>query len=501
MLPLNRENIAFRRTRLPGPIGWLLDMDTPIPNRWGPALQAALWGAAPFVFFMAAVIEGAIAGNYLIAVVCGILFFVSIGIVVNWDRLVPPRLRAEAQSSLKYLDHRDSHLGSAIISMARQSAWGRWYAAQHLVNSGSPIRQQHLYQTAASQVMQSITDGDIEVRGRRPDPSQLNYEPIDRTHWQSSWLFATPDPVSLWKVVIGPRGGAEFDRDGAMVRADNPTAAHRTSLLDYDSLIVDAYQFEKIWPRTKYLTDKRRRKFLRQARKRQLDKDEIQRLSDPQKARFGLLLLVIIGALIGVIVLGFLFAVYEGALPIIPYFHSGRAAAPSDVATPSSAPQPQQTTKQEETARQNVHATLIAWQGVKLAMDELATFLDAQDAAVKNYEDAGDIQNIRVKLEDLHHNTAAYFPEIAELLRVAVRPPGAPSVPGSIFDQLQRSSGIYAEQIKSSATPPTEEDRVRLALPAQVFRQNINAVRNWEKQVAQTVDQQIKRLTMMESAK
>ena len=73
------------RLKITGPIGWLLSMETGIPNRLGPAYRAALWGAAPFVFFMASVVEGAIAGNYLVAGICAILFILSIPTIVYWD--------------------------------------------------------------------------------------------------------------------------------------------------------------------------------------------------------------------------------------------------------------------------------------------------------------------------------------------------------------------------------------------------------------------------------
>jgi hypothetical protein len=270
-------------------------METAIPSRWGPALRGAIWGAAPFIFFMAAVIEGVIAGNYWVALVCTLFFFASIALVIYWDQLVPPRLREELRLSLQYLYDRDSQLGPAIISMARQSSYGRCFAAQHLVHNGAPIGQQHLYQVAASQVMQQITDGDLEVRGRRSDPDQLGLEPVDRTHWRSSWLWCVQDRVAQWKIILGPKGGVELDQDGKIVRTDDATATRRTSLLNYDLLLVDAYQFEKLWPQKEKIADRRRRKLLRDATRRGFDADEIRRLSDPPGVWLGLLFLGIIG--------------------------------------------------------------------------------------------------------------------------------------------------------------------------------------------------------------
>jgi hypothetical protein len=117
----------------------------------------------------------------IVLIVVGLPIFL---LPFGW-RLIAKRPAIKPQV-LEYLSNRDTELGSAIISVARYSAWGRWYAAQHLVNSGSPVGEQHFYQIAAGQVMEEITNGNLEVRGRRPDPDRLGYEIIDRTHWRSS---------------------------------------------------------------------------------------------------------------------------------------------------------------------------------------------------------------------------------------------------------------------------------------------------------------------------
>jgi hypothetical protein len=250
----------------PGPVYWLLAMDVGIPERFMPALRIALWASLPFIFLLIGV-ERYFNGTIIEMIGCFICALLSIFVIVYWDRFIPSRFRPDSLSRLKYLSDRDSQLESAIISMARQSAWGRWYAAQCLVNSGIPIRLQHLYQAAAGQVMQQITDGALEVRGRRSNPERLEYEPI-----------CVPVQFAL-KIILVPKGIVEIDRDGVVVRADNVSASQRTALLDYDSLLVDAYQFENLWPKNDALADKKRRQLLRVARKRGLDKNEIQRLS------------------------------------------------------------------------------------------------------------------------------------------------------------------------------------------------------------------------------
>jgi hypothetical protein len=196
-----------------------------------------------------------------------------IGACRFWDRAYP------VAQQLKYLSGPETELGSSVIAMADYSAWGRWYAARHLVNAGSPITHERLYQVAASEVMKDITNGEITVRGRRPDPQQLGYEIIDRTHWRSSWLACVRDPVSLWRIKLIPKGGVELNDRGKIVRADNETASQRTSLLDYDSLLVDSYEFERAWPRNEIAPDRERKRLLRQAIRRNLDANEIQRLS------------------------------------------------------------------------------------------------------------------------------------------------------------------------------------------------------------------------------
>jgi hypothetical protein len=191
-----------------------------------------------------------------------------------WKRTKP--------AELQYLSARDMDLNGAILTAARVSAYGRWFAAQHLVLQGGPIEPRYLIQVMAGQVMDSMLNGEIEVCGRKP--GQMDYEAIPRTHWRSSTFFVIEDKFTLWRVALAPRGGAEISRDGEIVRSDHaPSTERNAQLRDYDSLIVDAYQFERVFPRNDPLADKKRREFLGQARKRGLDKDEIGRLSKERR--------------------------------------------------------------------------------------------------------------------------------------------------------------------------------------------------------------------------
>jgi hypothetical protein len=82
--------------------------------------------------------------------------------------------------------------------------------------------------------------------------------------------------LAWYETKIG--SGARIEPDGT-VRAFNAVAAQRASQLDYDSLIVDAHQFETLWPKKDALADKKRHQLLRAARKRGLDASEIRKLS------------------------------------------------------------------------------------------------------------------------------------------------------------------------------------------------------------------------------
>jgi hypothetical protein len=186
----------------------------------------------------------------------------------NRDRVV--------ERPLAYLGYLDSDLAPAIISAARYSAYGRCFAAQILVNSGHPIQQRYLFHRMAREVMDKILDGKLEVRGRKP--GQMDYEIIPRTFWRSSSFYVVEDPFALWKIIICPTGIVQIEPDGT-VAASDAAAVQRTAQLDYDSLLVDAYQFEKLWPKADAPVDKKRRQFLRKARRRNLDKEEIRRLS------------------------------------------------------------------------------------------------------------------------------------------------------------------------------------------------------------------------------
>ena len=124
-----------------------------MPDRWGPALRSAIWGAAPFIFFMAAVIEGIIAGNYVVTVVCAILFSQALPWSFTGTRLF------RRVSVRDYISHCNI-CTTATLNCDRQLS--AWLANRHTVGGmprsissipGSPIGLQHLYQVAAGEVV------------------------------------------------------------------------------------------------------------------------------------------------------------------------------------------------------------------------------------------------------------------------------------------------------------------------------------------------------------
>lgn len=266
----------MKRPMLPGPAYWMgaLMADAATPINWADIARYIFWIVLVFSFGLEGVVK-LLEGEFRISAIA-FATMAALGIVgVSWE--IFAHKREEKRNHLEYLSGTDSDLGSSIITMARRSAWGRWYAVQHLIAAGSTIGMLYLLQIAGSVVWQKILNGNLEVRGRRP--GQLEYEVIPRTHWQSSAFHFVNDPMSLWKMIIVPTGGVEIARDGAIVRATDSAAAARTSQLAYDSFLIDAYQFEKLWPKKDTVADRARRKLLRKAWWRGLDKDERTRLS------------------------------------------------------------------------------------------------------------------------------------------------------------------------------------------------------------------------------
>src|SRR5258706_4627198 len=190
-------------------------------------LKAAIDGRSPLdVWVLAIVVVAALA----------VLIYFSISALEKFRK---PKIA----DGLEYLRNEDSELGGAIRDMAWRSAWGKWFTSQSLANSLHPDEALTM-RAAASLVQDALTNSQLEVRGRRP--GQLDYEPIPRTHWRSSGLHMIPDGMSLWKMILIPRGGAEITPDGKVIGRDQDAVQRTDQLATYDSLIVNARQFEPL---------------------------------------------------------------------------------------------------------------------------------------------------------------------------------------------------------------------------------------------------------------
>jgi hypothetical protein len=260
-----------------GDDGWLLIMATDsggVPDKLLPAVRIGVfWAALPFIGLLLGSEElrsgsyGWAAGWYGCAAL-------SILVAVYWERLVPHRWRSRP-SELQYLHNEDEDLGSAIKMMAWYSAWGKWYASQQLANSHRP-NETDLMHVATFIVGKALVDGHVQARGRRS--GQLVYEDIPPTHWRSTVPHMIPDNRSIWKMILIPTGGAEIGPHGTVIGRD-PAATDRTAQLqEYDSIIVKARDFEKLWPRRDAKAEAARKHFLKKARKAGVDPAEIAKL-------------------------------------------------------------------------------------------------------------------------------------------------------------------------------------------------------------------------------
>src|SRR5260370_35715560 len=103
----------------------------------------------------------------------------------------------------------------------------------------------------------------------------MELAPIHPTPWRSTGLHMIPDSLSLWKMILIPRGGAEITPDGKVIGRDQDAVQRTDRLATYDSLIVNARQFEKLWPRKDKDTDAARKVLLKKAKKAGADLTEI----------------------------------------------------------------------------------------------------------------------------------------------------------------------------------------------------------------------------------
>lgn len=201
----------------------------------------------------------------------------------------------------------------------------------------------------------------------------------------------------------------------------------------------------------------------------------------------------------------------------LPLFHRGgesQIASPS-LFVPSSAGStaltgsaPSTNRSPQRSGAESITAKNSVWRSVGQQMTDLFNLLDQGDAMLdtwladtqadrsaemkKAQEFSAAAYNFRLKLESAHDSLAGDYADIAGYLKDTVRAPGRTPVPGSIFDQLIRSSDGFANELNSS--PDHLEDRVTPRV--HILRKDLQTVRNWERQLKQTAaDEQNKELS------
>jgi hypothetical protein len=164
-------------------------------------------------------------------------------------------------SDRSYLSGKDSGLSIAIQQMVHRSAWGRWFAAGHLLSTGQ-IDDRYLVNIACTMVDRELQNGNLEIRGK-PSHS-ATYEVIPRDTWDSIALGFESSPTMIWRIFLIPR----YNVNKASVKKE----------LEYDSLKVDSAAFLKLWPRNQWTADRKRWWILLKARWKGIDPALIKRV-------------------------------------------------------------------------------------------------------------------------------------------------------------------------------------------------------------------------------
>jgi hypothetical protein len=153
--------------------------------------------------------------------IIGLIF----GALVVWDLIGWIKKRRAKRP--KRISRKSVHLMEAIWRVAERSAWGRWKDAQTLASGGtrSEIYKLHLSEHV---VREAAEDGNLIVRARQKNSTEYTILPSD--FWRVIYIDIQPDPISLWRVTVKPRHGAEV------------------SVPEYDDLVVDRHQLELQWP-------------------------------------------------------------------------------------------------------------------------------------------------------------------------------------------------------------------------------------------------------------
>jgi hypothetical protein len=164
----------------------------------------------------------------------------------------------------RYLSAAETPLGHAMLAMSLRSAWARWYSAQHLANSGTPIEDHSLmHMIANTMVLNELVEGTLTVMGRLPGEFQAL--PIPKHYWQYRCFAVERDQATIWKISLRDRHGVPKARE--------------QNLPQYEDLLVNSEAFERLFPMRDAVTDAARKRLLKQAKQKNLPRAEIDRLA------------------------------------------------------------------------------------------------------------------------------------------------------------------------------------------------------------------------------
>jgi hypothetical protein len=163
-----------------------------------------------------------------------------------------------------YLSAAETPLGHAMLAMSLRSARARWYSAQHLANSGTPIEDHSLMHIIANtMVLDELVEGTLTVMGRLPGEFQA--VPIPKHYWHYRCFAVERDQATIWKTSLRDR------RDVPKAREQN--------LPQFEDLLVNSEAFERLFPMSDPVTDAAKKKLLKQAKQKHVPQAEIDRLA------------------------------------------------------------------------------------------------------------------------------------------------------------------------------------------------------------------------------
>jgi hypothetical protein len=143
---------------------------------------------------------------------------------------------------------------------------------------------------------------------------------------------------------------------------------------------------------------------------------------------------------------------------------------------------------------EDIRIKITIWESVERQMADLDTRLNRASELLDTWQSgfpkergemrtlnglSGSIHDIRKRLEGLRTSYTNYA-DVDAALKAATITPGAPMIPGSIFDQLIRSLDAFTQQLGSLVDPLPQDAETTMAPYVTAVRRNLNAVKAWQ---------------------